>query len=234
MQALADHGRGTHKLSEKWRAECKKAKELGAPPPLPPYQQKKLERTARTDRAESDSSEAERAAADVAEVEATGQDAGTTTEIRPADGTHNAEDKMCVLAPAHPRAATDSSPRARLCPTHTLLARDDTGRRSVRRTHSPTGRPSSQSSRWALQLALAGETSSVRGAVLAAGCVAVCIGSFGALPVSIDMFARLFLLALSYRHDRHSSFHLIYLETSLVCQARTKLACCGYAHCGSG
>ena len=42
-QALADHGRSCHRLADQWRVECKKAKELGQKPPLPPQQQRKLE-----------------------------------------------------------------------------------------------------------------------------------------------------------------------------------------------
>ena len=42
-QALADHGRNAHRLADQWRLECKKAKELGQKPPLPPQEQKRLE-----------------------------------------------------------------------------------------------------------------------------------------------------------------------------------------------
>ena len=42
-QTLADHGRNCHRLSDQWRLECKKAKELGQKPPVPPQQQKRLE-----------------------------------------------------------------------------------------------------------------------------------------------------------------------------------------------
>ena len=42
-QMLADHGRNCHRLADQWRVECKKAKELGQKPPLPPQQQKRLE-----------------------------------------------------------------------------------------------------------------------------------------------------------------------------------------------
>ena len=98
-QVLADHGRSTHKLAEKWRADCKKAKELGAAAPLPPYQQKRLEARKGTARGlESDSSEEERAAADMVEAEAAEQEAGAANET-PADATHNAEDKMCDAPP---------------------------------------------------------------------------------------------------------------------------------------
>lgn len=111
-QVLADHGRSTHKLAEKWRAECKKAKELGAAAPLPPYQQKRLEARKGTARGlESDSSEEERVAADMAEAEAAEQDAGAATETS-ADailpGAQNAEDKMCAAPPrTHAPAPSD-------------------------------------------------------------------------------------------------------------------------------
>ena len=89
-QTLADHGRSCHRLSDQWRLECKKAKELGQKPPLPPQQQKKLEaRKAKKEAeakglpsapetakgkekeaaVESDSSEEERNAQEVAEAE---------------------------------------------------------------------------------------------------------------------------------------------------------------------
>ena len=42
-QTLADHGRNCHRLADQWRLECKKAKELGQKPPIPPQQQKRLE-----------------------------------------------------------------------------------------------------------------------------------------------------------------------------------------------
>lgn len=106
-QAVASFGKSTHKLGEKWKADCEKAKKLGAPMPLPPYQQKKLEvRKAKdsglvtsTARAElSDSSEEERAAADVAEAqEAAEQDAGAAPEQTAADAMQNAEDKMAAI-----------------------------------------------------------------------------------------------------------------------------------------
>ena len=84
-QQLADHGRSCHRLADQWRIECKKAKELGAKPPLPPQQQKKLEaRKAKKEGAmgntpdakaakeappmESDSSDDERHVAEVAEA----------------------------------------------------------------------------------------------------------------------------------------------------------------------
>jgi hypothetical protein len=104
--AVASFGRNTQKLSEKWKADCEKAKKLGANPPLPPYQQKKLEArkakdsglVASTTRAElSDSSEEERAAADVAEAEAAEQDAGDAPAQTTADAMHNAEDRMAAI-----------------------------------------------------------------------------------------------------------------------------------------
>jgi len=82
-QVLADHGRNCHRLSDQWRLECKKAKELGAKPPLPPQAKKRQEAAAakkvaaergappppkEEDRIETDSSEDERAAADAADV----------------------------------------------------------------------------------------------------------------------------------------------------------------------
>ena len=42
-QALADHGRNCHRLADQWRLECKKAKELGQKPPLPPQARKRQE-----------------------------------------------------------------------------------------------------------------------------------------------------------------------------------------------
>ena len=118
-QVLADHGRSTHKLSEKWRIDCKKAKELGAPPPLPPYQQKKLdarkakeEGKAKLDKVETDSSEEERAAADVAEAEAAEQAAGAAAETQTDDAMHNAEDKMCAAPPrTHAHAPARNDPK---------------------------------------------------------------------------------------------------------------------------
>ena len=97
-QTLADHGRNTQKLYERWRLDCKKAKELGAAPPLPPYQQRRLEarearKEGKTARLESDSSEEERVAADVAEAEAAEQ----ATAETPADAMNNAEDKMAAI-----------------------------------------------------------------------------------------------------------------------------------------
>jgi len=84
-QALADHGRNCHRLSDQWRLECKKAKELGAKPPLPPQAKKRQEAAAakkaaqamgapppkedpKEERIETDSSEDERAAADAADA----------------------------------------------------------------------------------------------------------------------------------------------------------------------
>ena len=99
-QVTADHGRNTQKLAEKWRSECKKAKELGGPAPLPPYQAKKLEARKGTARGlDSDSSEEERAAADIAEAEAAEQDAaaGAANETPVDAAAHNAEDKMAAI-----------------------------------------------------------------------------------------------------------------------------------------
>ena len=86
-QALADHGRNCHRLADQWRLECKKAKELGQKPPLPPQARKRQEaaeakkkasalaggppastKEAEAERAETDSSEDERNAADNADV----------------------------------------------------------------------------------------------------------------------------------------------------------------------
>jgi len=100
-QALADHGRNAHRLADQWRVECKKAKELGQKPPLPPQQQKKLEaRKAKKEGAEvpqtakssgkdgkevaveTDSSEDERNAAEVAEAEAAEKTAASSDPDR--------------------------------------------------------------------------------------------------------------------------------------------------------
>ena len=76
--ALADHGRNCHRLSDQWRLECKKAKELGQKPPIPPQAKKRQEaKQAKTgrevveeERLETDSSEDERAAMDAADAPA--------------------------------------------------------------------------------------------------------------------------------------------------------------------
>jgi hypothetical protein len=94
-QQLADHGRNCHRLADHWRLECKKAKELGQKPPLPPQQQRRLEaRKAKKEgqlgnppgeggasgkpgkeaAVETDSSEDERAERDAADAEAPGAD----------------------------------------------------------------------------------------------------------------------------------------------------------------
>ena len=41
-----DHGRSAHRLADQWRTECKKAKELGQKPPVPPQQLKKQQAAA--------------------------------------------------------------------------------------------------------------------------------------------------------------------------------------------
>lgn len=108
-QQLADHGRSCHRLADSWRIECKKAKELGQKPPLPPQQQKKLEaRKAKKEGAEAsgpmtakggskgasakdeppvetDSSEDERNAAEVADAEIAEGKAGAAGEPPPSD-----------------------------------------------------------------------------------------------------------------------------------------------------
>ena len=100
-QTLAEHGRNAHRLADQWRLECKKAKELGQKPPLPPQQQKKLEaRKAKKEGAEvpqtakssgkdgkevaveTDSSEDERNAAEVAEAEAAEKTAASSDPDR--------------------------------------------------------------------------------------------------------------------------------------------------------
>ena len=44
-----------HRLADQWRLECKKAKELGQKPPLPPQEQKRLAaRKAKKEAAESE------------------------------------------------------------------------------------------------------------------------------------------------------------------------------------
>jgi len=105
-QALADHGRNAHRLADQWRIECKKAKELGAKPPLPPQAKKRQEaaaakkaatergastpaKEAEADRLETDSSEDERAAADAADAPG---EAGTSEEAPPPESQDSRSD----------------------------------------------------------------------------------------------------------------------------------------------
>lgn len=113
-QMLADHGRSCHRLADQWRLDCKKAKELGQKPPLPPQQQKKLEaRKAKKEGGggggaadgkgskqeapaiESDSSEDERNAAEVAEAEAGDKANGDAPSDK--DRVTNAADQMAAI-----------------------------------------------------------------------------------------------------------------------------------------
>lgn len=102
-QALADHGRNCHRLSDQWRLECKKAKDLGAKPPLPPQAKKRQEAAAAKkaaiearggnpptakgeegERVETDSSEDERAVEAMDTADAPASEAPPPQE--PADG----------------------------------------------------------------------------------------------------------------------------------------------------
>jgi len=113
-QMLADHGRSCHRLADQWRVDCKKAKELGQKPPLPPQQQKKLEaRKAKKEGGaasvpdskggkqeappvESDSSDDERNAADAAETEAGDKASGEAPSDKDRGAT-NAADQMAAI-----------------------------------------------------------------------------------------------------------------------------------------